>query len=370
VYFTLLAGQPPFADAGNPIDVYDAVLHRPVPTVRTGAPEIPLRCDAIVGRAMAKDPIGRYPSVDAMVSELDTLLAADDTPRPAPLPKIPRRPTAWQRAPTVLAGLVLAAGLAAAAWWVFGSITSPPPATPSTRTPAPGLPTELNSIGMVLARVPAGKYVMGDRLIADNQPHLVQISRPFLIGVHEVTQAHYKIVVGANPSHFTDDGRPVDSVTWADAVEFCTRLSARSPEKAAGRVYRLPTEAEWEYACRAGTRTAFSLGETLPPETANSLHSGFKATVLTGTFPPNPWGLYDVHGNVWEWCSDWYDPTYSDAIDPAGPESGFKRVTRGGSWQASAAECRSGFRNDAFAPDVASPAVGFRVVCVVGEKVN
>jgi formylglycine-generating enzyme required for sulfatase activity len=219
---------------------------------------------------------------------------------------------------------------------------------------------------MALVRIPAGTFHMGGPLIPDARPHPVWITRPFLIGTHEVTQAQYGAVVGTHQSRFRGDTRPVDSVTWAEAVEFCEKLSARAPEKAAGRVYRLPTEAEWEYACRAGTGTQFALGQTLPPEKANTRAGGLNATVPVGTYPPNPWGLYDVHGNVWEWCQDWYDPTSADMVDPAGPETGTHRVTRGGSWESNPADCRSGFRNDAYAPDARSPAVGFRVVCVVG----
>jgi formylglycine-generating enzyme required for sulfatase activity len=208
---------------------------------------------------------------------------------------------------------------------------------------------------------------MGDRLIADAPPHRVQISRPFLIGTHEVTQAEYKAVVGSNPSEFLSDIRPVESVTWAEAVDFCAKLSARASERTAGRAYRLPTEAEWEFACRAGTNTPFGIGSTLSAETANTRLSGLLSTTPAGTYMPNPWGLHDTHGNVWEWCADWYDVMYyinsPVAIDPPGPETGTKRVTRGGSWQTEPADCRSAFRNDAFAPDTRSPAVGFRVVC-------
>jgi formylglycine-generating enzyme required for sulfatase activity len=367
VYFTLLTGKAPFADAGGPIDVYDAVLHRPVPTVRAGLPDIPLRCDAVVQKAMAKDPAARYPSAEALATDLDALLATDEPSRPAPLPKLPRRPNVWGRLPGLVGGLLVLAALAAGGWYLFGP--HPEPAKPSARSTEPELPTVTNSVGMTLVRVPAGVFMMGDPLIADATPHPVKISKPFLVGAREVTQAQYRQVTGGNPSQFPGDTRPVEKVTWAEAVAFCEKLSARAEERAAGRTYRLPTEAEWEYACRAGAQTAFCLGPTLPADKANTAAAGYGATTPVGTYPASRWGLYDVHGNVWEWCADWYDLGYyaiAPPVDPPGPEAGTRRVTRGGSWQTAPGDCRSAFRNDAFAPDSRSPAVGFRVVCVEG----
>jgi formylglycine-generating enzyme required for sulfatase activity len=369
VYFTLLTGHSPFADAGNPIDVYDAVLHRAVPTVRAGAPDIPLRCDTIVARAMARDPAARYPSAEAFAADLDLVLAADDTPRPIPLPKLPAQRKLSRRLPGLAVGALVVAALAAGAWYVLGPPGLGQSDKPASR-PTPKLPTETNSIGMVLVRVPGGRFRMGDASIPDAPLHPVQVSQPFLIGVNEVTQAQYRMVVGTNPSHFPGDSRPVDSVTWQEAVEFCEKLSARAAEKTAGRSYRLPTEAEWEYACRAGSGEAFGVGPTLPAEKGNSAISGQLATMPVGSYPPNAIGIHDMHGNVWEWCGDWYDAEYyvvSPAIDPPGPDMGTHRVTRGGSWETPPADCRSGYRNDAFAPDARNPAVGFRVVCTVGN---
>jgi formylglycine-generating enzyme required for sulfatase activity len=319
---------------------------------------------------MAKDPADRYPAAEAMAADLDALLAADEPRRPARLPKLPRQPPAWRRYLGPAVGLAVVAGLAVAAWAYLGPLVGSPPAKSTDRVPEPGLPTITNSIGMVLARVPDGKFVMGDSRIADAPPHRVGITRPFLIGVHEVTQKEYKDVVGSNPSEFLSELRPVDSVTWNEAVEFCEKLSVRASEKVAGRAYRLPTEAEWEFACRAGSGTAFGIGMTISPETANTRLSGLHSTAPVGTYPPNRWGLYDMQGNVWEWCADWYDAEYYRdapvAQDPPGPEKPTRtKVTRGGSWQTEPADCRAAFRNDTFAPTERSPMVGFRVVCTL-----
>ncbi len=190
-----------------------------------------------------------------------------------------------------------------------------------------------NSIGMKLALIPAGKFLMGspkdekDRLLAEEQ-HEVSITKPFYLGVYEVTQAEYEKVMENNPSCFSANGDgkysvndmdtsrfPVENVSWDDAVAFCKKLSELPEEKKAGRVYRLPTEAEWEYACRAGTKTPFHYGDSLSSKQANFCghfpYGGadkgpwLKRTAKVDTYAANAFGLYDMHGNVWEWCQDW-----------------------------------------------------------------
>ena len=171
------------------------------------------------------------------------------------------------------------------------------------------------------------------------------IGKPFYLGIHQVTQHQYFAVMGASPSRFSDSNfsnanHPVENVSWNDAREFCDRLSKKTGKKA-----RLPTEAEWEYACRAGTTTAFNTGDNLRPDQANFNESGKTQTVPVGSYPANALGLFDMHGNVWEWCSDWYG-NYPEgaAIDPKGPERGSSRVLRGGSWNDSPVICRSAHR--------------------------
>jgi formylglycine-generating enzyme required for sulfatase activity len=369
-YFALLTGRPPFADAGNPIDVYDAILHRPLPTTRTGARDIPLRCDTIVQKLMAKDPPARYATAEEVISDLDAVLAIDEPRRSVLPPRLAAGRPAWRRPAVLVGGLLLAVALAAAGWYLLGP--TPPPPNLAANRPAepPRQSTVTNSIGMNLVRVPAGTFGMGDPLIFDARPpRLVKITRGFLMSATEVTQTQYRVVMGANPSEFVGGDRPVEMVTWGEATAFCEKLSQREAERSAGRVYRLPTEAEWEYSCRAGTESPFAFGMALPATAANTGESGFRATMPAGEmFPANGAGLFNMHGNVWEWCDDWYLSSYyatGKSIDPPGPREGTRRVARGGSWQSDPGDCRSAFRGK-FAPDTRSPAIGFRVVCTAG----
>ena len=179
----------------------------------------------------------------------------------------------------------------------------------------------------------------------------MELTKGFYMGVYAVTQEEYETVMGKNPSCFSAQGEgkekvagmdtrrfPVEMVSWEDAKEFCRKLSAKE-----GRTYRLPTEAEWEYSCRAGTTTPFHFGETISTDQANyngnfTYGNGKKGvyrekTTPVGSFPANAWGLHDMHGNVYQWCQDWRgDNPQKDVIDPQGPDAGTVRVMRGGSW--------------------------------------
>ena len=232
-----------------------------------------------------------------------------------------------------------------------------------------------NSIGMKLVLTPKGTFMMGspeseEARFEDETQHEVTISKDYYLGVHEVTQAQYEKVMGTKPSYFQGDeikgsstNNPVESVSWLDAVEFCKKLSDLPEEKAAGRVYRLPTEAEWEYACRAGSKSAYSFGES-----SKSLgdYAWFDGNSNNQTHPvgekkANAWGLYDMHGNVWEWCSDWYGEYPNGAVsDPVGPREGSDRVNRGGGWYNEAANCRSAIRHG-IDPSFRFHFIGFRV---------
>ena len=205
------------------------------------------------------------------------------------------------------------------------------------------LPESGNSIGMKFKLIPAGTFTMGEN---DDAPE-VTLTKPFKLGVHEVTQAQYEQVVGVNPSHFKDADNPVEKVSWEDAVEFCRKLSELPAEKAVGNVYHLPTEAQWEYACRAGTMTKYSFGndESDLGDYAWFKQNSRKTTHPVGGKKPNAWGLYDMHGNVYEWCQDWYDNYPSGMVtDPTGAARGSGRVDRGGSWNRTAEVCRSANR--------------------------
>ena len=210
----------------------------------------------------------------------------------------------------------------------------------ATRTP-----DFVNSIGMEFRLIQAGSFMMGSEngRMWEAPVHKVTITKPFYIGIYEVTQSQYKAIMRTNPSNFRGDDRPVEMVTWDDAKEFCRKLSEKE-----GRTYRLPTEAEWEYACRAGTTTEYYWGDR--PDEAYLWHDGNSGnrTHPVGEKLPNAWGLYDMLGNVYEWCEDWYSSSYyssSPEIDPAGPSSGSCCALRGGCWFLSAFYARSSTRN-------------------------
>ena len=236
--------------------------------------------------------------------------------------------------------------------------------------PAAALPSVVNSIGQRLITIPAGRFVMGsEKGKSDSRPvHEVTISMRFAMATTEVTQSQWKAVMGTEPwkgkSYVTEGADyPATYISWDDAVEFCRRLSALPEERAAGRVYRLPTEAEWEYACRGGSNKTYYFGDDagiLRDYAWYSLNTK-KSSQPVGLKLPNGYGLYDMHGNVWEWCSDWYDEYLEGAVsDPTGPREGSLRVNRGGSWNADAAYCRSANR-DGDEPVDRGSYLGFRV---------
>ncbi len=231
----------------------------------------------------------------------------------------------------------------------------------------PGKPFT-NSIGMKLVYIPPGEFMMGSRdtveevarksggkntyFTHEHPQHRGKIITGFFMGSTEVTQGQYREIMGQNPSHFKGEDNPVETVSWNDAVRFCKKLSEKE-----GKTYRLPTEAEWEYACRAGTTTPFYTGETISTNQANyngdfAYGNGTKGvyrkrTIAVGSFPPNNFGLYDMQGNVWEWCQDWYGKGYyetSPTTDPQGPSAGVYRLLRGGSWSICPWNCRSASR--------------------------
>ena len=232
---------------------------------------------------------------------------------------------------------------------------SPPSSTPvKPQRKAGELYT--NSVGMKFAWIPPGTFLMGSPPSEpergdDGTQHRVTLTKGFWMGVHQVTQAQWQAVMGSNPSNFKGDGNlPVENVSWDDAVAFCEALGRKD-----GKAYRLPTEAEWEYACRAGTTTPFHFGSAISPDQANYdgnyvYNNGKKGvyrqkTTPVGSFPANAWGLFDMHGNVWEWCQDLYAPYQTgDISDPLNQTNGEARVLRGGSWCRRPRGCRAAFR--------------------------
>jgi formylglycine-generating enzyme required for sulfatase activity len=248
-----------------------------------------------------------------------------------------------------------------------------------------------NALGMKFQLIPAGSFLMGSsdddvrealasaklyrkdaklEWFTDEQPqHRVTFGQPFYLGAHPVTQAQWRAVMGANPSHFKGDDLPVENVSWDDAHIFLIRLNRRND----GWKYRLPSEAEWEYACRAGTTTPFSFGDTITPAQVNydgnypffgAQKGEYRATTTpVGSFPPNAWGLHDMHGNVREWCQDVWHKNYTGAPnDGSAWEQGSdnQRVVRGGSWGDYAYFCRAAHRYRR-APGDRDDLVGVRV---------
>jgi formylglycine-generating enzyme required for sulfatase activity len=234
--------------------------------------------------------------------------------------------------------------------------------------------TVVNSVDMKFVPIPAGEFLMGppaDFPFGDPEKEFeyrgVRISSPFLLGMHQVTQSQYEEVTDENPSFFKGPDLPVEHLTWNEARRFCELLSNLPAERAAGRRYRLPTDAEWEYACRAGTNTTFNTGDTLELDKARFAtieRLSPKPTAPVGTYPPNAWGLFDMHGNVWEWTNDWFSADYpreSDVDDPQGPATGTHHTLRGGSASVEAHECRSDIRGEASEVDGPETETGSRV---------
>lgn len=231
-----------------------------------------------------------------------------------------------------------------------------------------------NEVSLTLVLVPAGEFDMGSPMSElkrddDEAQHHIKLTKPFYMGKFEVTQLQFRVIMEQNPSKFGGDKLPVDNINWYEACRFLKKLSEKTGVK-----FRLPTEAEWEYACRAGTTTAFNTGTTIDSDLANYEAEEVYADGITGTsldstcevgkFKPNAFGLYDMHGNVWEWCSDYYDENYykvTPLSDPKGPQKGDGKVLRGGAWNEPPAKCRSADRNHR-GEKANQPVIGFRVV--------
>ncbi len=228
-----------------------------------------------------------------------------------------------------------------------------------------------NGVVLEMVAIPGGKFLMGslpseENSYDDERPqHPVNVP-PFYMGKYPITQAQWQAIMGNNPSHFGKElkaeerGRlPVEMISWQDAVEFCRKLSAKT-----GREYRLPSESEWEYACRAGTTTPFAFGETITPEFVN--YNREKTTPVGSLGVANRFGLYDMHGNVWEWCKDTWHDSYNGAPDDGSAwvsgSDNERHVLRGGSWYDDADLCRAASRGNLVNSWYDSPALGFRVV--------
>ena len=327
-------------EGGYPFSKFDlatfpnAVLNVPPPPVSGLPPYV----NAALQKALAKKPEERFDSCMAFANALST----PSSVQPAPsVVKTPSAPAIEKKDMTIM---------------------------------LPG------DVPLELVHIRAGSFWMGSpaeelERYGDETLHRVMLTKDFWLGRYEVTQGQWMVVMGSNPSVFQNGDRyPVEQVSWEEAMDFCRKVTEM--ERSAGRLpagyeYMLPTEAHWEYACRAGTTTPYSFGSALNGDKANcdgnypygGIGKGryLQRTSEVGSYAPNAWGLYDMHGNVWEWCRDWFgDYPSGSATDPTGPSSGSGRVLRGGSWSFSAGCCRSAYR------DCSDPAdryynIGFRV---------
>ena len=229
-------------------------------------------------------------------------------------------------------------------------------------------------VKLEMVLIPAGEFLMGSPdsdkgASSDFKPqHQARITKSFYLGKYPVTQEQWEAVMGNNPSHFKGPKNPVEDVSWEDCQQFLRKLNA----KAGGDKFQLPTEAQWEYACRAGSKTKYCFGddETQLGEYAWYGKNSGNTTHPVGEKKPNAWGLYDMHGNVWQWCADWWGWYDARSItdDPTGPPTGLCRVFRGGGWGYDAEHCWSASRGNGAGPDSRRNGLGLRVSLVPAEK--
>ncbi|MBY0524352.1 MAG: SUMF1/EgtB/PvdO family nonheme iron enzyme [Gemmataceae bacterium] len=428
--YQLLSGQAPFTGPPYPGLAEKRRAHltespRPLRECRPGVPPL---LAAVVERMLAKTPAARYQTPAEAAAALQPfchgsrttqlLRACNEAPATQSRTALnvnPRgsKPRGWFRTgrrSSIAAAVGLGLIGAGILWMQTGSQRTTPTAPDFEQLPSytgpkferlPGRHYIVNSVDLVFVQIPAGTFTMGSPKSeqgrepypeADETQHEVEITRPFYLGIFEVTQEQYAKILVDNPSFFSParhaqvralgmDTRhwPAESVSWPNATRFCEVLSSQEGEKQARRTYRLPTEAEWEYACRGGAMvySVFHFGNTLTSDLANFGTVPYPAgapvgpyrdrTTTVGSFNPNGFGLYDMHGNVWEWCSDRFGAYNLDARrDPTGSATGNFRVIRGGGWDSVGYLCRAASRG-AFDPAEHRPGFGFRVVCVEGK---
>lgn len=356
ILYELLAGQPPYEIRRKPIfEAADVVRRKkPVPPSRFN-PDISPDIEKIAGMCLQKDGAKRYANAAELAGELDSCLRSGRglCSRPSNAQARRRLLSQWASNHWRAVSIALLTG-AFAVMLAVGVVISRPPRSQ----------TMTNSLGMAFVRLPRGEFAVadGDSIATPEDPRMprcVRITQPFWIGQYEVTQAQWKSLMGTSPwldkrAVVAASDAPAVCVSWSDAVAFCRLLTAR--ERAAGTLakdeeYRLPTEAEWEYACRAGSKSAYSFGDdaSLLDDHAwfqqNSADIGRPYARPVGTRQPNAWGLYDMHGNVWEWVLDAYAPNLPRGDDPLCLARTERRVLRGGSWFTPAAEVKASYRH-------------------------
>ncbi len=362
--FEMLTGRHPF-DAPNRTELISKHSIAAIPPLREYLPEAPSALERLLNKMLAKDPDDRPSPVSIVPEMYKRAILSPPNPGSGPLP--------LTRTAHEFDVLVLDAR---------GTVARRYKGTAQSFSEYLG-----GAVKLEMVEIPGGTFLMGspdkekERFNDEGPQHRVTVSS-FWMGKHAVTQAQWRSVarlekvrieLNPDPSYFKGADLPVENVSWEEAVEFCERLKKKS-----GKDYRLPTEAEWEYACRAGAITPFAFGETIITQIVNcdgavpyaSAPEGIlrrKTTPVGSLGVANGFGLFDMHGNVWEWCQDWYEPYSStEAINPQGPDNGQRRARRGGAWLDRARYCRSAVRSSN-APDYRDFKVGFRVVAS-GEK--
>ena len=392
IFYEILTGKRPFAD-DNLIDLFSIITGKepaPLPDY------VPQWLKAVIGKSLAKNPADRYKKASEMRQHLRNLSRMPDT-NPNVDNEIQTEEIANLKTSAgfqnrnlflIIGGvslfsLLALVGIGAVIWNIY--FPKPKPSVVTTKTPIPKSTISgkeiKNSLGMEFVLVPAGSLIMGapesekDSIEDERPQHQVTISKDFYLGKYEVTQGQWQSLMGSNPSYFNNcgDNCPVENVSWDDVQEFIRKLNAKGEG-----TYRLPTEAEWEYSCRAGTTGEYAgnldemawyynnAGDRILNEewTQEKLKSNNNRTHKVGTKQPNSWGLYDMHGNVFEWVEDWYSKYPSEAkTDSRGPIAGADRIFRGGSFGFTAEYLRSAMRvyNS---PSYRTGNLGFRLVKV------
>ncbi len=360
VLWRLLTGKTLYPGRNLVMTIY-AHANEPIPELEKDVPAAPRRLCELIQRMVAKKASDR-PGSREVIETLDAILSevrGDEVHHGGGRIDVHEPPPSSVPQTVVKGGHELAVAV---------------------RPAGERMEVKMNGIVVPFRWCPAGTFVMGSPKgevgrSGDEDQVEVTLTKGFWMAETETTQQLYESVMGTNPAHFKGASKPVERVSWEGATEFCTRLTAR--ERSAGRlsgtgVYRLPTEAEWEYACRAGTRTATAFGDTLSSRQANfdgdfPYNGAEKGPYLgetceVGQYPANGWGLQDMHGNVWEWCQDAYAAELKGGADPVmdiSADGGAKRVLRGGSWSGLGLFCRSSYRNWS-APGGRDDIFGFR----------
>ena len=369
--YEVFSGNPPF-DSADKDNVRHCALNV-VPEMLTGVSPAIARA---IARALSKNPKDRF----ACCSDFAAALGGNKIKSA----KVPKKGSFSKWAAALIMILLLGAG---GAGFTSSEKEVPVPAPVSVSVPKPKKLTvalenqelakiDCNGVSLEMVKIKAGTFTMGSPegelgRSRDETQHQVTLTKDYWLGKFEVTQAQYEAIMGNNPSSYKGSNRPVEEVSWKDAKEFCNKLNERYAGKLpAGYKFDLPTEAQWEYACRAGTTTALNNGKNLTSEDSVCQNldevawyrgNSRRKTHPVGEKKPNAWGLYDMHGNVWEWCRDWDASYIGDVTDPTGPSGSHShRVLRGGSWDSRAVGCRSANRGGSDPRDRVNH-IGFRL---------